>query len=60
MPIYEFMCPDGRITEKIVPAKIKEIVCPKCHKKAKKIISECTFLLKGGGWSADGYSSKKE
>jgi len=60
MPMYEFMCPNERITEKIVETGTKEIMCPKCHKKAQKIISECTFLLKGGGWSADGYCSKKK
>ena len=31
--------------------------CPKCNKKAKKIMSACTFKLAGGGWYADGYSS---
>jgi len=38
----------------------KEIMCPKCQKSAKKIMSPCTFSLKGGGWFADGYSSKKK
>ncbi len=58
MPIYEFECPNGTITEKLVRMKTKEIMCPKCPQKAKKIISACTFELKGGGWYADGYSSK--
>ena len=57
MPIYEFECPNGKITERFVTLKTDEIICPKCHKKAKKIISHCTFQLKGGGWSVDGYSS---
>jgi len=60
MPIYEFECPDGTITAKLVKVGTKEIACPMCHKKAKKIISACTFELKGGGWCADGYSSKNE
>jgi len=60
MPIHEFKCPNGRITEKIVATETKEIICPRCHQKAKKIISECTFLLKGSGWSADGYCSEKK
>ncbi len=59
MPIYEFECPNGRITERLVKMDTKEIECPKCHKKAEKIISLCSFELKGGGWFADGYSSKK-
>jgi len=60
MPIYEFKCPNGRVTEKIVTTETKDIMCPKCHKKAKKIVSECTFFLKGGGWSADSYCSSKK
>ena len=59
MPLYEFECPKGTITENFVKVGTKTIECPKCHKRAKKIISPCTFELKGGGWSADGYSSKK-
>jgi putative FmdB family regulatory protein len=60
MPIYEFECPNGTITAKFVKVGTKAIKCPKCHQKAKKIISRCTFELKGGGWYADGYSSKKK
>jgi putative FmdB family regulatory protein len=62
MPIYEFRCPGGTITAKLVKVGTEEIKCPKCHRKAKKIISPCTFELKGSGWYADGYSSnnKKE
>lgn len=59
MPIYEFKCPNGTITEKFVKMGTKAIRCPKCHKKADKIVSMCTFHLKGGGWYADGYSSTK-
>ncbi len=60
MPVYEFECPEGTITEKFVKMGTEEIECPKCHKKAKKIISRCTFELKGGGWFANGYSSTKK
>lgn len=60
MPIYEFECPSGTITERLVEKDIKEIECPKCHKKARRIISLSTFVLKGGGWFADGYSSNKK
>lgn len=60
MPVYEFECPEGTITEKFVPMDTKTIKCPKCSKRAKKIISTCTFKLKGGGWYADGYSSTKK
>jgi putative FmdB family regulatory protein len=60
MPIYEFECPNGTITAKLVKVGTKTTTCPRCHKKAKKIMSACTFELKGGGWYADGYSHKKE
>jgi len=59
MPIYEFECPNGTITAKLVKVGTKTIRCPRCRKKAKKIMSTCTFELKGGGWYADGYSHKK-
>lgn len=59
MPVYEFECPEGTITEKLVRMDTKKIKCPKCNQMAKKIISPCTFELKGGGWYSDGYSSSK-
>jgi predicted nucleic acid-binding Zn ribbon protein len=57
MPIDEFECPSGTIIERFVKKDTKEIEYPKCHKKAKRIISACIFELRGGGWSVDGYSS---
>jgi len=59
MPVYEFECPNGTITEKLVRMDTKTITCPKCHRKAKKIMSQCSFELKGDGWYTDGYSSRK-
>lgn len=60
MPVYEFQCECGKITEELVRMDTKTIECPNCHKQAKKIISACSFELKGGGWYADGYASKKK
>ena len=60
MPVYEFKCPEGTVTERLVRMDTEEIECPKCHQKATKIMSQCTFKLKGGGWYADGYSSSKK
>jgi putative FmdB family regulatory protein len=59
MPVYEFECQCGEVTEEFVQMDTKQIKCPKCHNMAKKIISMCSFELKGGGWYADGYASKK-
>ncbi len=60
MPVYEFQCPEGTITESIVPMDTMHIKCPKCKRRAKKIISPCSFKLVGGGWYADGYSSAQK
>lgn len=60
MPVYEFKCPhDNTVVEEFVSMGTEEVECPTCKGKAKKIMSACTFKLKGGGWYADGYSSKK-
>ncbi len=59
MPYYEYQCPNGHVVEKLERMDVEEIECPECKLKARKIISLCTFKLKGGGWYADGYASKK-
>jgi putative FmdB family regulatory protein len=59
MPVYEFECPAGRVTERLVKVGTKFIQCPHCRKRAHKIMSRCTFELKGGGWYADGYRSTR-
>ena len=37
MPVYEFECPQGHVTEELVPMGTKHTKCAKCSKKAKKI-----------------------
>ena len=60
MPVYEFECKEGgEVTEDLVSMGTQSIKCPKCKQKAEKILSACSFELKGGGWYADGYASKK-
>jgi len=62
LPIYEYQCEkcgheferEQRITED--PVK----VCPKCRaKRVRRLISRTAFVLKGGGWYSDLYSSSK-
>lgn len=60
MPVYEFECECGHNFEELVKMGTNSQECPICHKKAKKIMSPCTFELKGGGWYADGYSSSSK
>jgi len=61
MPTYEYACSHcghsweevQRITENPVDT------CPSCKKKtARRQISAANFILKGGGWYSDLYSSK--
>lgn len=60
MPTYEYACTScGNTWEDI--QKISEpalTTCPKCkNESAKRQISGGSFILKGGGWYADAYSS---
>jgi putative FmdB family regulatory protein len=62
MPIYEYLCKgcgheferEQRITDKPVRT------CPQCKaRKVQRLISQTSFVLKGGGWYSDLYSSGK-
>lgn len=59
MPVYEFECPHGTVSERLVSLGTEAITCPCCRQKAKKILSRFSFELKGGGWYADGYASSR-
>ena len=60
MPTYEYVCTECQNQWEEIQ-KISEPpleVCPKCSKAtAKRQISGGNFILKGGGWYADLYSS---
>jgi putative FmdB family regulatory protein len=60
MPTYEYVCTSCKNlweeVQKISDPAIKK--CPKCAKRtAQRQISGGSFILKGGGWYADLYSS---
>ena len=60
MPTYEYVCTDcANQWEEIQKISENPIeLCPKCGKStAKRQISGGNFILKGGGWYADLYSS---
>lgn len=62
MPTYEYACEACANTweteQRITEAALKD--CPKCGEpKARRLISGSRFVLKGGGWYADGYGSSK-
>ncbi len=59
MPTYEYGCEacnaKYELEQRITEDPIKK--CKKCGKlKAKRLISGGNFMLKGGGWYADGYT----
>jgi len=63
VPIYEYACEAcGRVTEHM--QKISDPppgACPACGEgPLSKVVSRTSFHLKGGGWYADLYASKKD
>jgi putative FmdB family regulatory protein len=62
MPTYEYACTECHHEWEEIQ-KISELpveVCPACKKvSAQRLISGGNFILKGGGWYADLYSSPK-
>ena len=60
MPTYEYVCKScghgWEAQQRISESPLTE--CPKCHQaSAQRQISGGNFILKGGGWYADLYSS---
>jgi len=61
MPVYAYRCPHcthehSAIRDICSWSEDKE-VCPVCDKPTKRIVVRSSFILKGGGWADDGYSS---
>ena len=63
MPTYDYICTScanaWELEQRIVEDPVKK--CPKCGANTAKrqISAGAGFILKGGGWYADGYGSKK-
>ena len=62
MPTYEYECQgcghEFEREQRITDAPVK--TCPKCRKRrVRRLISQTSFVLKGGGWYSDLYSSGK-
>ncbi len=62
MPIYEYLCQDCKqiFEDWQQDHEERDIPCPVCGGNAKRIISSTSFVLKGGGWYASGYSSASD
>ena len=62
MPTYEYACISCNHQFE-VEQSIKDeplIECLNCKEKSlKRLISNTSFVLRGSGWAADNYSSKK-
>ncbi len=65
MPIYSYKCEICGEEKDISVARYVDAVAPFCEnagckgKKMKKILSKCSFILKGGGWAKTGYTKGK-
>jgi len=62
MPIYEYLCDkcerEFEVEQRITEDPIRS--CPHCRsRKLRRLISQTSFVLKGGGWYSDLYSSSK-
>lgn len=62
MPIYEYQCAAcGQIVEKWQKFSDAPLtVCPNCGGTLTKIISNCAFHLKGGGWYVTDYGGSRQ
>ena len=60
MPIYEYECTSCCNVFEVFQRMTEDSLtnCPDCSGRVKKLVSMSSFQLKGGGWYADGYSSK--
>ena len=59
MPIYEYCCQECHhiFEEWHKDYTEKERLCPVCGAKAKRMISNTAFILKGSGWYATDYAA---
>ena len=62
MPTYEYLCKacdhEFEREQRITDPKVR--TCPECKKRrVERLISQTSFVLKGGGWHSDLYSSAK-
>jgi len=60
MPIYEYECQEcNQITEAMQKFSDPPLsTCPRCQGNLRKMISQSSFHLKGGGWYVTDYARK--
>ena len=57
MPTYEYRCEqcgDFEQSQRITEPPLER--CPKCRRKVRRLISNTSFQLKGGGWYVTDYA----
>jgi len=58
MPIYEYRCSacghQIEVIQKMGQRPLRK--CSECSGRLEKLISRAAFLLRGGGWYAEGYA----
>lgn len=62
MPIYEYKCPACQkvFEEWVHLSEMHDAVpCPDCGQASPRIMSETSFVLKGGGWYVTDYGYRK-
>lgn len=62
MPIYEYQCSkcQHRFEEWVKsPSDQGQEPCPQCAAPSPRIMSQTSFVLKGGGWYVDDYGYRK-
>lgn len=57
MPLYDVVCDCGFRKEVVLKLNGEEPVCDVCGLQMRRAVSAPAFVLKGGGWASDGYSS---
>ena len=62
MPIYEYRCQECQQSFEEWQKDFSEhqVSCPVCGGKAERLISNTSFVLKGGGWYSDLYSKPSD
>ena len=56
MPVYEYRCEHCGDFEEMQRISAPPLTrCPKCRRKVRRLISNTSFQLKGGGWYVTDY-----
>ena len=58
MPIYDFKCNNCQNTFNLLLPVNSKADCEECGQPAERLIGNSAFILNGGGWFKDGYTSK--